>query len=393
MSITDASELILPAKFVSNRGYQNMFSMVNVAPAGKSSQLTKSPIICATNMNEERCAYGMFNNCVNLSEITCLATDISGTRTTDNFSKSVAATGVFHKASSMNDWTIGVNGIPDGWSIDDATKPAYKYDWTGLYEWTQIADENGGGATYTAGKNISIDASNAISADGYVYNEANKTFLNVVKMTSSSLINKYSENGNKIGEGITESCAFGSRNVIQTSASHQEGETSSMNYAFGKGNTILGTRLTNIVCGTGNTLYGGNTAAVFGVGNYLAENVDRTNEVVVGLKLNATNTQEVALGLNNVSHTGTNNNEKTNLSIGTGVYLSSSNETHENLVETMKNGDIYIKGVGGYDGVHIKSETGYENTKTLQEYIAALEAKLAEYESRIAALEGNTTVE
>ena len=244
-----------------------------------------------------------------------------------------------------------------------------------------------------AGQNISIDASNAISADGYVYNEANKTFLNVVKMTSSSLINKYSENGNKIGEGITESCAFGSRNVIQTSASHQEGETSSMNYAFGKGNTILGTRLTNIVCGTGNTLYGGNTAAVFGVGNYLAENVDRTNEVVVGLKLNATNTQEVALGLNNVSHTGTNNNEKTNLSIGTGVYLSSSNETHENLVETMKNGDIYIKGVGGYDGVHIKSETGYENTKTLQEYIAALEAKLAEYESRIAALEGNTTVE
>ena len=244
-----------------------------------------------------------------------------------------------------------------------------------------------------AGQNISIDASNAISAKGYVYNEANKTFFNVAKMTSSSLINKYSENGNKIGEGITESCAFGSCNVIQTSASHQAGETSSMNYAFGKGNTILGTKPTNIVCGANNTLYGGNSAAVFGVSNVLAENVDRTNEVVVGFNLNATNTQEVALGLYNVSHTGSNNSEKTNLSIGTGVYLSSSNVTKENLVETMKNGDIYIKGVGGYDGVHIKTETGYEATKTLQEYIAALEAKLAEYEARISALEHPTTVE
>ena len=48
----------------------------------------------------------------------------------------------------------------------------------------------------------------------------------------------------------------------------------------------------------------------------------------------------------------------------------------------MTNGDYYVRGIGGYDGVHIKYETGYENTKTLQEYIASLEARIAALENQ-----------
>jgi len=49
----------------------------------------------------------------------------------------------------------------------------------------------------------------------------------------------------------------------------------------------------------------------------------------------------------------------------------------------MQNGDMYVFGVGGYQGTDTKSQD--PTIKTLQAYIASLEA-------RIAALEGNTAV-
>ena len=49
----------------------------------------------------------------------------------------------------------------------------------------------------------------------------------------------------------------------------------------------------------------------------------------------------------------------------------------------MQNGDMYVLGVGGYQGTDTKVQNA--SIKTLQEYIASLEA-------RIAALEGNTAV-
>lgn len=63
------------------------------------------------------CYYGMFNGCENLSSVTCLATDISAENCTVDWLKGVSSTGTFTKASSMNDWTTGENGIPSGWTV------------------------------------------------------------------------------------------------------------------------------------------------------------------------------------------------------------------------------------------------------------------------------------
>lgn len=94
------------------------------------------------------------------------------------------------------------------------------------------------------------------------------------------------------------------------------------------------------------------------------------------------NIAEHAEGLYNVSHTSsatTAQNAKTQHSIGVGKY----NE-RKNAFEIMQNGDMYVLGVGGYQGTDTNVQD--PSIKTLQAYIASLEA-------RITALEGNSTVE
>ena len=62
----------------------------------------------------------MFYNCTSLSYVKCLATDISATNSHRNWLRNVSATGTFVKAASMNDWPSGYNGIPSGWTVNDA---------------------------------------------------------------------------------------------------------------------------------------------------------------------------------------------------------------------------------------------------------------------------------
>lgn len=97
----------------------------------------------------------------------------------------------------------------------------------------------------------------------------------------------------------------------------------------------------------------------------------------------ATNEAEHAEGSYNVSHTTAHEFQpegRTMHSIGVGSGVAAK----KNAFEVMKNGDIYVYGVGGYQGTNTKVQDA--SIKTLQAYIASLE-------SRIAALEGNTTVE
>ena len=61
----------------------------------------------------------MFNGCTSINKITCLATDISATSCTENWLPNVSSTGTFIKNPDMNDWTTGVSGIPDGWTVED----------------------------------------------------------------------------------------------------------------------------------------------------------------------------------------------------------------------------------------------------------------------------------
>ena len=63
----------------------------------------------------------MFKDCINLKYVKCLATDISARYCTINWVDGVQTTsGTFVKNASMSSWETGANGIPSGWTVQNA---------------------------------------------------------------------------------------------------------------------------------------------------------------------------------------------------------------------------------------------------------------------------------
>jgi hypothetical protein len=83
------------------------------------TSLTTAPELPATTL-AEKCYYGMFWGCTSLNSVTCLATDISASDCVYKWLDNVAASGTFIKAAGMTDWPSGANGIPSGWTVQDA---------------------------------------------------------------------------------------------------------------------------------------------------------------------------------------------------------------------------------------------------------------------------------
>lgn len=79
-----------------------------------------------------------------------------------------------------------------------------------------------------------------------------------------------------------------------------------------------------------------------------------------GIGTVAQNENEHAEGAYNKSNTGNQASEKTIHSIGIG-----DSNVRKNAVEVMANGDIYVLGVGGYDGTN----AGAQDVKTLQQFL------------------------
>lgn len=109
-SLATAPEL--PATTLAIECYNYMFD--------SCTSLTTAPVLSATTL-VDNCYTGMFANCSNLSYVKCLATDISATDCTKLWLINVSQSGLFIKNSSMNGWTNGYNGIPVGWSVQNAT--------------------------------------------------------------------------------------------------------------------------------------------------------------------------------------------------------------------------------------------------------------------------------
>lgn len=107
-SLTTAPEL--PATSIGTDCYKNMF--INC------TSLTTAPVLHIATVNSGS-YQNMFQGCTSLNAITCLATDVSAANCTANWVSGVAATGTFTKAASMSNWSTGVNGIPDGWTVVD----------------------------------------------------------------------------------------------------------------------------------------------------------------------------------------------------------------------------------------------------------------------------------
>ena len=112
---------VLPATILANDCYNSMFY--------GCTSLTTAPILSATTL-ATWCYGNMFRDCTSLNYIKCLATDISATSCTNKWVQNVAASGTFIKDDSMNSWTTGNNGIPNGWNVYNASQdvPAMKYE-------------------------------------------------------------------------------------------------------------------------------------------------------------------------------------------------------------------------------------------------------------------------
>jgi hypothetical protein len=84
------------------------------------TSLTKAPELPATTLTEY-CYNRMFWGCLKINEIKCLATDISADSCLTDWTLLVSPTGTFTKAPGMNDWPSGTSGIPQGWTVVDAS--------------------------------------------------------------------------------------------------------------------------------------------------------------------------------------------------------------------------------------------------------------------------------
>ena len=103
------------------------------------SSLASAPELLAEVL-VDHCYYNMFFGCTNLQYIKCLATDISASNCTTNWTYNVSSTGVFVRDVSMNSWLSGSNGIPKGWTIE--TNTAEKYEAVDLGLSVKWADMN-----------------------------------------------------------------------------------------------------------------------------------------------------------------------------------------------------------------------------------------------------------
>lgn len=101
----------LPATTLAAYCYSGMFQ--------GCTSLTTAPTLPATTL-VSNCYSTMFSNCSKLSSITCLAKDITATNCLYDWVNNVSSSGTFTKASSMNSWPRGANGIPNNWTVKNS---------------------------------------------------------------------------------------------------------------------------------------------------------------------------------------------------------------------------------------------------------------------------------
>ena len=108
-SLVTAPEL--PATALTDSCYAWMFE-------GCTSLVT-APELLATTLTDS-CYHGMFFICTSLSSVTCLSeSGINVNNSTSNWLKNVSTNGVFTKTANAT-WPSGANGIPNGWTINNA---------------------------------------------------------------------------------------------------------------------------------------------------------------------------------------------------------------------------------------------------------------------------------
>jgi len=104
----------LPATTVPAGAYNGMFKnckSLEIAPDLPAKNVTGTYVYTYQEM---------FSGCSKLKYIKCLATNINANDCFTDWVKGVASSGTFVKAASMNSWPTGNNGIPSGWTVENA---------------------------------------------------------------------------------------------------------------------------------------------------------------------------------------------------------------------------------------------------------------------------------
>ena len=116
--LINAENLILPATTLAEGCYSGMFN--------SCSSLTTAPALPATTL-VNGCYSEMFVNCSKLNHITMLATGYSNDTdvSLNGWVVGVSSTGTFVKHPDMTSLTIGVSGIPTGWTVEDDNPKSY----------------------------------------------------------------------------------------------------------------------------------------------------------------------------------------------------------------------------------------------------------------------------
>lgn len=144
--------------------YSNMFAL-NGNQYDNSDTFNIAPTLPVTTL-AEGCYDMMFFGCSNLSYIKCLATDISATNCTADWTQGVSSTGTFVKDENMTSWTSGNNGIPTNWTVKNSGDSGMeiKFRKNGTSEWLsgmlpyQEIAETGGTQDWDVG--FVLDSSN-----------------------------------------------------------------------------------------------------------------------------------------------------------------------------------------------------------------------------------------
>lgn len=104
---------ILPATELAGNCYCQMFQ--------NCTSLTTAPVLPAATLVSS-CYRNMFCGCSNLNYIKALFTTEPSTTYTQNWVSRVSSTGTFVKNAAATWDVTGVNGIPEGWTVETATE-------------------------------------------------------------------------------------------------------------------------------------------------------------------------------------------------------------------------------------------------------------------------------
>lgn len=257
-----------------------------------------------------------------------------------------------------------------------------------------------GSIVYSAGENIDI-TNNKISAKGYKYDDTTGSFehYNVAHDGDASTVGDNEAlgknsvvfgQGNTISAGGEGSAIIGGQaNVISGAVStivggYNNNVSGSYSFAEGQGNTVTSNQahvegINNTVNGRASHAEGANTTAIGQASHAEGWGAAAMNNLalgdgshVEGVTTTAQNLGEHAEGCSNVSHKASDtygDAGNTISSIGCGANDNGVNR--RNAVEVMQNGDVYIKGIGGYNGTDVKTQN--IDILTLAEVIDALQ--------------------